>query len=65
MTFLFPDYHRVGDEWQKIDYDNLAKIDRTVALSLILLANSEEAPRWDESNPKTAAYVKAWKERRR
>ncbi|HYL76059.1 MAG TPA: M28 family peptidase [Bryobacteraceae bacterium] len=63
VTFMFPDYHRVGDEWQKVDYDNLAKIDRTVALSLILLANGEEAPRWDESNPKTAAYVKAWKER--
>lgn len=64
VTFLFPDYHRVGDEWQKIDYDNLAKIDRVAALSLILLGNSEEAPRWNESNPKTAAYVKAWKERR-
>ena len=63
VTFMFPDYHRVGDEWQKIDYDNLAKIDRMVALSLLLVANSEEAPRWNESNSKTAAYVKAWKER--
>jgi Peptidase family M28 len=64
VTFEFPDYHRVGDEWQKIDYENMAKVDRTVALALITVANSAEAPKWDESNPKTAPYRKAREQQR-
>jgi hypothetical protein len=63
VAFDFPDYHAVGDEWQKIDYDNMAKVDRTVALALYLMANSEQPVRWNEANPKTAPYVKAWKQR--
>jgi hypothetical protein len=61
VAFDFPDYHAVGDEWQKIDYDNMAKVDRAVALALYLMANSEQPVRWNEANPKTAPYVKAWK----
>jgi hypothetical protein len=26
MFFQYPDYHGVGDEWQKIDYANMAKV---------------------------------------
>ena len=63
VAFDFPDYHAVGDEWQKIDYDNMAKIDRAVALALYLMADSEQPVRWNEANPKTAPYVKAWKQR--
>jgi Zn-dependent M28 family amino/carboxypeptidase len=63
VSFLFPDYHEVGDEWQKIDYDNMAKLDRMIALALVLVANSEEAPHWNEQNPRAAKYVKAWKDR--
>jgi hypothetical protein len=63
VSFLFPDYHEVGDEWQKIDYDNMAKLDRMIALALVLVANSEEAPHWNEQNPRAAKYVKAWKGR--
>jgi len=36
VTFQFPDYHEVGDEWQKIDYDNMAKLDRMIALALVM-----------------------------
>jgi hypothetical protein len=64
VSFEFPDYHAVGDEWQKIDYDNLAKVDRMVAVAVLMVAGSLEAPHWDESNPKTAPFVRAWKERR-
>jgi hypothetical protein len=60
VTFDFPDYHAVGDEWQKIDFDNMAKVDRTIALAIFLLASSEHAPRWNEADPKTAPYVNAW-----
>lgn len=61
VAFDFPDYHAVGDEWQKIDYDNMAKVDRAVALALYLMANSEQPVHWNEENPKTAPYVSAWK----
>jgi len=30
---------------------------------LVMIADSPEEPRWNEANPKTARYVKAWKER--
>jgi len=63
VAFDFPDYHAVGDEWQKIDYDNMAKVDRAVALALVLIADSDQPVHWNESNPKTAPYVKAWKRR--
>jgi hypothetical protein len=61
VAFEYPDYHGLGDEWPKVDYDNMAKIDRMVALGLLDLANSPKAPRWNESNPKTEKYVAAWK----
>jgi hypothetical protein len=62
VTYEFPDYHGVGDEWYKIDYDNMAKVDRMLAAGILDLAGRTEAPRWNEANPKTERYVKAWKE---
>ena len=63
VTFEFPDYHGLGDEWKKIDYDNMAKVDRMVTAALIMVANADEPVHWNEKNPKAAAFVKAWKER--
>lgn len=62
VAFIFPDYHNVGDHWDKVDYANLAKVNRMVALSLLTIAGSAEAPKWNEANPKTERYVKAWKQ---
>jgi len=59
VAYAFPDYHQPGDEWEKLDYENMALVDRTIALAVIDLANSAETTKWNESNPKTAAYVKA------
>jgi hypothetical protein len=59
VGYLFPEYHQAGDEWQKIDYDNMAKIARTVALGVHRIADNAAAPKWNAENPKTAAYVKA------
>jgi hypothetical protein len=59
VAFDFPDYHKPSDEWLKLDYDNMAKVDRTIALVMIDVANSATAPQWDASNPKTAQFVKA------
>jgi Zn-dependent M28 family amino/carboxypeptidase len=58
-AFEYPDYHGLGDEWQKIDYDNMAKVDRTVALAVLNIANALKAPAWDASNPKTAQFREA------
>jgi hypothetical protein len=59
VGYEFPDYHRVTDEWPKLDYDNMAKVARTVALALFRTADSVDAPIWNTANPKTAPYVKA------
>lgn len=61
VAFEFPDYHGVGDEWPKIDYDNMAKVDRMIALGLLHLANNPKPPEWNEANSKTERYVSAWK----
>ncbi len=61
VAFEYPDYHGLGDEWQKVDYENMAKIDRMVALGVLNLANDPKAPRWNTENPKTEKYVAAWK----
>src|SRR5882672_1894044 len=61
VAFIFPDYHKAGDHWEKIDYANLAKVNRTIALALLTIADNPEPPKWNEANPKTEKYVKAWK----
>lgn len=59
VAFDYPDYHGLGDEWQKIDYDNMARVDQMVALGVIDLANSVRAPRWDAENAKTKPFREA------
>jgi hypothetical protein len=61
VAFDFPDYHAVGDEWPKIDYANMARVARAVGLAALRLADSAQEPRWNEQNPKAAAYVEAWR----
>lgn len=60
-AFIFPDYHGAGDHWDKVDYDNLAAVCRTIAMGLIDLANTDEPPRWNEQHRATGRYVQAWK----
>ncbi len=59
VGYIFPDYHKVSDEWPKLDYENMAKVDRTVALALAYIADNPDAPRWNTANAKTERYVKA------
>jgi Zn-dependent M28 family amino/carboxypeptidase len=61
VSYIFPDYHRPGDKWPKLDYDNMAKVDDAVALGVFRMADSAEAPQWNKANPKTARYVEARK----
>ena len=46
VAFEFPDYHAVGDEAGKIDYGNLAKVDRGITAGVAAVANAAEAPKW-------------------
>ena len=58
VGYMFPDYHKVSDEWPKIDYANLALVDRTVAVAVYDVANSMDAPQWKDI-PQTQRYIKA------
>jgi Zn-dependent M28 family amino/carboxypeptidase len=60
-AFVYPDYHRPSDHRDKVDYANMAKVDKMVALGLLMIADSPAEPHWNEANPKTANYVKAWR----
>jgi hypothetical protein len=57
VSYLYPDYHKPGDEWPKLDYDNMAKVDLAVAVGILKMANSAEAPHWNKDNPKAARYI--------
>jgi Peptidase family M28 len=59
VAYVFPDYHGVGDEWPKLDYENMAKVDVCVALGIWDIATSDKAPEWNRENPKAKRYVEA------
>jgi Zn-dependent M28 family amino/carboxypeptidase len=59
VAFDYPDYHGLGDEWQKIDYENMARVDRMIALALLNIANAPQPPAWNAQNPKTAPFRQA------
>lgn len=61
VAYSFPDYHQPGDEWQKLDYPNTVKIVRAISLGVMDLANRAERVKWNESHPRTAKFVEAWK----
>jgi len=63
VAYDFPDYHKAGDSWDKIDYDNMAAVDRTVALAVWQIANNPQTPQWSRDNPKAATYLKMFTER--
>jgi hypothetical protein len=58
VGYMFPDYHQAGDEWPRIDYANLALVDRTVAVAVWDVADSTDAPQWKDI-PQTQRYIKA------
>jgi hypothetical protein len=60
-AFMFPEYHAAGDHWEKVDYENMALVDRMIAVGVLAIANDPEPPRWNEANPRTKRYVAARK----
>lgn len=59
VAYEFPDYHKVSDSWEKIDYDNMAAVDRAVALGIMRLASDEAPPKWNEQYAPARRYVDA------
>ena len=63
VAYAFPDYHGAGDHWDKIDYENMALVDRTVALAIWKIANGTDMPKWNVQNPKASKYLGIWQQR--
>lgn len=59
VTYQFPDYHQKGDEWEKIDYQNMAKVTRTIAQGTYRIAEAAERPQWNAEEAKTKAFREA------
>jgi len=57
-AFLFPDYHRPGDEWPKLDYVNMARLTRAIAWSAFAVADAPERPAW-QNVPATDTFRSA------
>jgi len=64
VAYEYPDYHGAGDHWDKVDYENMAAVNRMVALGILMIANADAEPRWNADNEKAARYIEAWRERR-
>ena len=63
VAYAFPDYHGAGDHWDKIDYENMALVDRTVALAIWKIANAADTPKWNAQNPKASKYLGIWQQK--
>ena len=59
VAYEFPDYHKVSDTWEKIDYDNMAAVDRAVALGMLRLASDATPPKWNEQYGPARRYADA------
>jgi hypothetical protein len=59
VAYSFPDYHGLDDEWERVDYANMAKVDRMAALAVLTIASDPKAPEWSKDNPKAERYRKA------
>ena len=58
VAYMFPDYHGADDEWEKLDYANMARVGRMAALGLVLLADGP-APAWDPGSRSGARVPEA------
>jgi hypothetical protein len=56
VAFEYPDYHAIGDKVEKIDFANMATVDRGVAAGILRLADEPDAPKW--STARGAAIYK-------
>jgi len=64
VAYSYPDYHGLEDTWEKIDYENMARVNRMLALGVLMLAHNSTPPRWNAADPQTRTYLDAWKRAR-
>ncbi len=58
-AFEYPDYHKVSDHADKLDYENMAKIVKLSAATTLEIANANEKPKWNKDEPGAARYIEA------
>lgn len=61
--YIYPEYHGLKDEWEKLDYPQMANIVRMATAATLLLANSDATPGWTEA-PAANSYREAQKKQR-
>jgi hypothetical protein len=49
VAFDFPDYHGLGDKMEKIDFANMATVDRGVAAGIVAVADNPDPPQWSDA----------------
>lgn len=49
VAFEYPDYHALGDTIDKIDFANMAAVDRGVAAGLVAVADEPGVPQWSDA----------------
>ena len=59
VAYTYPDYHAVSDEWQKIEFANMAKVDQAIAAGVIALADRAAPPHWND-DARTEPYRQAY-----
>jgi hypothetical protein len=58
VSYEFPDYHGLGDEWPKISYNNMQQVTCGIAISVLSIANSPDPPHWNSGNQESRRYIK-------
>ncbi len=56
VAYGFPDYHGKDDTWDKLDYENMARVTRMLAQGVFDVANDTASPAWTDA-PKAANYA--------
>jgi Zn-dependent M28 family amino/carboxypeptidase len=59
VAYEFPDYHKVTDTAEKIDYANMAAVDRAIALGILRLASEAVPPQWSPTYAPAQKYAAA------
>ena len=63
LGYEFPDYHALGDTWDKLDYKNMAQLTAAMSAGIRQLGNNKVAPAWNQKNPAVKKYADALKSR--
>ena len=58
-AFVYPDYHKVSDHFDKLDYENMAKIVKLSAATTLEIANAVDKPTWNKDEPGATKYIEA------